>query len=161
MDLRNYLNTRLDPGAPLLISQKLINQFGKVTGDDQAIHCDRNYPGGTIAQGGLLIGLLPQWMGGICPAGIKWSVNRGYKDLQFCHPVHSGHSAYLQGVVSAVRHLRGGAYFIEISFEIRIKETQQVAVKGLWNIVAHTDEVVPEVATHAAPGASLYKSASL
>ena len=95
----------INPGDPIgtsswiTISQEMINDFARVTGDDQWIHVDveraaQSMPGGsTIAHGLLITGLFPTWLRELKPGfgrGMSRTFNYGFNRVRFITPVPVG-----------------------------------------------------------------------
>lgn len=91
-------------GAPMTVTQEMINQFADVTGDHQWIHVDVERAAkespfrATIAHGFLLLSLLPALRDGGNHAivGAASVVNYGADKLRFISPVPAGSEVHVR-----------------------------------------------------------------
>jgi len=85
--------TPLGPTSPLIVTQRMIDQFADVTADHQWIHTDPERAaaspfGSTIAHGYLTLSLVPQFLDAlIVRAPHVTSINYGLNSVRFPAPV--------------------------------------------------------------------------
>ncbi len=106
----------LPPSDWLEVSQTMIDDFARSTGDQQWIHLDvdrarRESPfGGTIAHGYLTVALVSVLLPQILEVkGCTRVVNYGIDRLRLREPVPSGSRLRICGEIEQVRMVRGGA----------------------------------------------------
>lgn len=124
--LKTAVGQELGTSDWLPITQAMIDDFAKATGDYQWIHVDpdrakSNLPGGTtIAHGFLTLSLSPQFSYGLYGvASTKMALNYGTNKVRFISPVPSGSRVRMRAVLLAVEEIPGGAKILtEATFEI-------------------------------------------
>lgn len=85
-----------DWGAPVTVTQEMINQFAELTGDHQWIHVDQERAkagpfGTTIAHGFLTLSMMPSLIDmPVQCSGMSTVVNYGAGKLRFLSPVPAG-----------------------------------------------------------------------
>lgn len=96
-DLKELTGKRVGVSQWLTIDQDQIDDFARLTGDNQYIHVDpqraEHSPfGSTIAHGFLTLSLLPAMIEQAIPhfRNIEMRVNYGFNHLRFVSPVHVG-----------------------------------------------------------------------
>lgn len=127
--LSSQLNEEIHVGEWLTIDQERINQFGKVTDDQQWIHTDperanRESPfKSTIAHGFLTLSLLPVLTDSVDAEespypGVRMTVNYGLNEVRFLYPVKVGSKVRARSTLRAVTPIKRG---LEIVKEIRVE----------------------------------------
>ncbi|MGI9600521.1 MAG: MaoC family dehydratase [Acidimicrobiales bacterium] len=127
-----------DWGAPIEVTQDMINAFAELTGDHQWIHVDIERAnagpfGGPIAHGFLTVSLLPKLNpGGVKITGIKNAVNYGSDGFRFLAPVPSGSSVHARSrIVSAEAKKKGTLLTTEVAVHVVDNETPSLLYKML------------------------------
>ncbi len=124
--LNTFVGQALGTSEWLPVTQTMIDDFAKATGDYQWIHVDAekakaSLPGGTtIAHGFLTLSLSPRFAYGLYGvASAKMALNYGTNKVRFISPVPSGSRVRMRAVLTAVEETPGGArLFVEATFEI-------------------------------------------
>ncbi|MGO9487496.1 MAG: MaoC family dehydratase [Solirubrobacteraceae bacterium] len=107
-----------------LVTQEEIDEFARVTGDDQWIHVDveraKQSPfGGTIAHGYFTLSLAPRFSYDMFSfEGFAFGVNYGLNRVRFPAPMPVGGRVRMRAVLAAVEEIAGGAQITsELTFE--------------------------------------------
>jgi len=107
-----------------LVTQEAIDEFARVTGDDQWIHVDveraKESPfGGTIAHGYYTLSLAPRFSYDMFTfEGFAFGVNYGLNRVRFPAPMPVGGRVRMRATLAAVEELPGGAQITtELTFE--------------------------------------------
>lgn len=123
--LKAKVGEELGVGAWVTVDQELIDDFARVTGDDQWIHIDpakaAETPfGGTIGHGLLTLSLGPKQVYEIVEVtGFSYVLNYGFGKVRFPAPVPVGSRVRMRATLSAVEEIEGGAaYTLTELFEI-------------------------------------------
>jgi len=101
-------------GAPLLITQEMVDTFAHVTGDVQWIHCDperaaQSELGGTIAHGFMSLALIPSLDDEILEVrGFRRALNYGLNRVRFISPIRVGSTITLRTRISFVQSKEAG-----------------------------------------------------
>ncbi len=118
-DAKARLGQEIGVSDWLLIDQQRVNDFARVTGDEQWIHVDverakRESPfGGPIAHGYLTVSLLAKFAGEcIAVEGIKLAVNYGLNRVRFTSPVKVGSRVRASFVLAELEEIPGGAQIV-------------------------------------------------
>jgi acyl dehydratase len=124
-ELRSLLGSELGVGSWITVDQELIDDFARVTGDNQWIHIDPERAaqtpfGSTIGHGLLTLSIGPRMVYEIFEVtGFSYGLNYGYGKVRFPAPVPVGSRLRMRATLSAVEPLPGGvAYTITELFEI-------------------------------------------
>lgn len=125
-DLVRHVGKKLGTSSWHVIDQGMVDEFARVTGDNQWIHVDierakRELPNGsTIAHGFLLLSLVASWMHEIyCIKGETKSINYGFDYLRFLNPVLVGSRVRLHQTLKNAELIDGGVrLLVECSIEI-------------------------------------------
>ncbi len=121
------------------ITQELIDEFARVTGDHQWIHVDRERArresplGTTIAHGFLTLSLLSKLIGEcVRMEGALMSLNYGFDRVRFVSPVPAG--AQIRGTffVEDVQPAAGGGAQITWRVEVELRDAPKPALAALW-----------------------------
>lgn len=98
-----------------VVTQDDVDAFGRVTHDEQWIHCDveraaqESRFGQTIAHGYYTLSLIPHFMGQILDvAGAKFAVNYGINRLRYPAPVPVGSRVRGHLALNEVSEVKGG-----------------------------------------------------
>jgi acyl dehydratase len=119
------------------VSQHLIDDFARASGDSQWIHVDvaraqRESPyGATVAHGFLTLSLLSRMFHESCSVRASASINYGLERVRFVSPVRSG--TYIRGVFSLteIRAIDGGAD-VRWHVEVHIQDGEKPALVAEW-----------------------------
>jgi acyl dehydratase len=94
------------------IDQDDISRFARLTGDQQWVHVDieraKRERGGTVAQGLLLLSLLPSLEAQIMRVTASRVVNAGFSTVRFITPVKSGAYIRLRMTLAGTEERPGG-----------------------------------------------------
>lgn len=124
LELKNVVGERIGPGEWLTISQEMINDFAKATGDHQWIHVDverarRESPGGkTIAHGYLVMSIIGRLQPTIYKVHATRTINYGINKLRFLNAVPVDSRIRLSEVIKLVEEASGG---LRVTTEITIE----------------------------------------
>src|SRR6478672_12603135 len=97
-----------------LVTQEAIDEFARVTGDDQWIHVDveraRESPfGGTIAHGYYTLSLAPKFAYSLVSyEGFAFGVNYGCNRVRFPAPMPVGERVRMRMILAKVEEIPGG-----------------------------------------------------
>jgi len=107
-----------------LVTQEAIDEFARVTGDDQWIHVDveraKESPfGGTIAHGYYTLSLAPRFSYDMFTfEGFAFGVNYGLNRVRFPAPMPVGARVRMRAKLASVEEIPGGAQLTtELTFE--------------------------------------------
>jgi acyl dehydratase len=124
--LRELAGVQLGPGPWHQVTQQAIDDFARVTGDDQWIHVDveraRAAFGGTIAHGLYTLAIGPKLMGELISfGGFAHGLNYGYDRVRFPAPLPVGSELRLRARIAEVSETppNGAQVRIEQTFERR------------------------------------------
>ena len=117
-ELQSKVNQEVQVGPWLTVTQAMIDDFGRVTGDMQWIHVDpvraaaESPFGAAIAHGYLTLSLIPQLIGSVDPErprfpGVKMGVNYGLNKVRFPHPVRAGSRVRARVTLLSVEVVKG------------------------------------------------------
>ncbi|MEA2787574.1 MAG: hypothetical protein QOF71_3678 [Candidatus Eremiobacteraeota bacterium] len=137
-DLERMRGERVGESAWRTVTQELIDDFARVSGDHQWIHVDperarRESPlGTTIAHGFLTLSLLSSMTAEVIsmPAA-RLSLNYGFDRLRFVSPVPVGSEIRGTFAIEDVRRLDDGAQ-ITWRAEVEIRNAPKPALAALW-----------------------------
>jgi len=133
-DLLGKENTKLAASEWLTIEQDRIDEFGRVTGDQQWIHVDparaKDGPfGATIAHGYLTLSLVNMFMPQMIEVRrFSAGVNVGSDKLRFLSPVPVGSRIRGLGELISVEEVKGGAIQAVIRFTVEIEGKDKPAL---------------------------------
>ena len=131
-DLQGLKDQIVGPSDWREVTQEMINQFAKLSGDDQWIHVDverakRESPfGTTIAHGNLTLALidglrrdLSEW------SGFKLGVNYGWNKVRFPAPVVVGAKLRCYAQIVEVTEIGGGWYQVVTRFTVEAEGVEK------------------------------------
>ncbi len=123
-EVRSHVGKELGVSEWKLVTQKDIDEFAAVTGDDQWIHVDveraKQGPfGGTIAHGYYTLSLAPRFSYDMFKfEGFAFGVNYGLNRVRFPAPMPVGGKVRMRAVLASVEDIPGGAQITsELTFE--------------------------------------------
>jgi acyl dehydratase len=124
------------------ISQERINDFARVTEDDQWIHLDgeraqrESAYGTTIAHGFFTVSLLPVWFRETVNLRGRMTINYGFNRLRFPAAVPAGSRVRARFVLNSIKDVDGGAEIAwGISVEIEGREKPALAAEWLIRVM--------------------------
>jgi acyl dehydratase len=113
--VREYVGKELGVSEWHEVTQEAIDEFARVTGDDQWIHIDperaKDTPfGGTIAHGYYTLSLAPKFSYAMFSLeGFAFGVNYGLNRVRFPAPMPVGGKVRMRATLAAVDDIPGGA----------------------------------------------------
>ena len=123
-EVKRYVGKELGVSEWRLVTQQDIDDFARVTGDDQWIHVDveraKQTPfGGTIAHGYFTLSLAPRFSYDMYTfEGFAFALNYGLNRLRFPSPLPVGQLVRMRAKLAAVDEIPGGAQITtEVTFE--------------------------------------------
>jgi acyl dehydratase len=123
-EVKQHVGKELGVSDWRLVSQQDIDEFARVTGDDQWIHIDveraRETPfGGTIAHGYFTLSLAPRFSYDMFSFdGFAFGLNYGLNRVRFPAPMPVGERVRMRAKLAAVEEIPGGAQITtELTFE--------------------------------------------
>ena len=123
-EVKSHIGKELGVSDWLLVTQETIDEFARVTGDDQWIHIDveraKQSPfGGTIAHGYYTLSLAPRFSYDMFSfEGFAFGVNYGLNRVRFPAPLPVGDRVRMRAKLAAVEEVPGGAQITtELTFE--------------------------------------------
>lgn len=122
--VKDYVGRELGVSDWHLVTQEAIDEFARVTGDDQWIHVDveraKESPfGGTIAHGYYTLSLAPRFSYDMFTfEGFAFGVNYGLNRVRFPAPMPVGGRVRMRAALASVEEITGGAQLTtELTFE--------------------------------------------
>jgi acyl dehydratase len=122
--VKDYVGKELGVSDWHHVTQEEIDEFARVTGDDQWIHVDveraKESPfGGTIAHGYFTLSLAPRFSYDMFTfEGFAFGVNYGLNRLRFPSPMPVGDRVRMRAKLASVEEIPGGAQITtELTFE--------------------------------------------
>jgi acyl dehydratase len=123
-EVKAHVGTELGVSDWHLVTQEKIDEFARVTGDDQWIHIDQERAkaspfGGTIAHGYYTLSLAPRFSYDMFKfEGFAFGVNYGLNRVRFPAPMPVGDRVRMRAVLKSVEEIPGGAQIMsELTFE--------------------------------------------
>src|SRR3954470_4393458 len=114
-ELRELKGQTIAPGEGAEVAQQDVDDFARLSGDDQWIHVDVERAksespfGGTIAHGNLTLSLIDGFRRGILQSsGFKLGVNYGWNKVRFPAPVPTGAKVRASVTVDSVDEVGDG-----------------------------------------------------
>lgn len=138
-DLERVRGECVGESSWLTVTQELIDDFARVTGDHQWIHVDperarRESPlGTTIAHGFLTLSLLSKLIGEcVRMEGAVMSLNYGFDRVRFVSPVPA--NAQIRGtfLLEDVRPTDDGGAQLTWRVEVELRDAPKPALAALW-----------------------------
>lgn len=139
LDLKDHRGKVLGASAWFTVTQKAIDDFAAVSGDDHWIHVDvgrasRDMPGGrTIAHGLYLLSLVPVLQREIYSILNRGrGLNYGYDRVRFVAPVPVDSRIRLsQTLVDCIEHARGVRITFDLEIEIEGSERPALVARNI------------------------------
>lgn len=122
------------------IGQALIDEFARVTGDDQFIHVDpvraeaESPYGGTVAQGFLTLALLPAMAREVLPGvrGALARLNYGFDRIRFLAPVPAGARVRARFRLLQAEERRPGELTLKYDVTVEVEGGATPAMVAQW-----------------------------
>jgi acyl dehydratase len=122
------------------VGQALIDDFARVTGDDQFIHVDpvraqaESPYGGAIAHGFLTLSLLPVMARDVVPrtVGTRARINYGFDKVRFLAPVPAGARVRAKFRVLSAETRKAGELMLKYGVEIEVEGGDRPVVAAEW-----------------------------
>ena len=137
-DLERMRGQRVGESAWRTVTQALVDEFARVSGDHQWIHVDperarRESPfGTTIAHGFLTLSLLSSLSAEVISMpNARMGVNYGFDRVRFVAPVPVGSEIRGTFAIEDVRPVDGGAQ-ITWRVEVEVRDAPKPALSALW-----------------------------
>jgi acyl dehydratase len=137
-ELERCRGERVGESAWRTITQELVDEFARITGDRQWIHVDRERARGesptgtTIAHGFLTLSLLSSMIAEVVSyPTARMSINYGFDRVRFVSPVPVGSQIRGAFAVEDVRRIEGGAH-TTWGVEVEVRGAPRPALSALW-----------------------------
>ena len=136
----SLVGTELGVSSWVAVGQPLIDDFARVTGDDQFIHVDparaknESPYGGTIAHGFLTLALLPVMARAVLPQtrGARARINYGFDKVRFLAPVPAGARVRARFRLQSAELRRPGELTLKYEVTVEIEGGTQPALVAEW-----------------------------
>jgi acyl dehydratase len=142
-DYANYVGHKLAPSPWVKVDQKMIDDFGEVTGDRNWYHVDveraaREIPGGrTIAHGLLTLSLVPHLASQIVSVRRRGrAFNYGFDRVRFPAPVPAGSRIRLHMQIISVERKKDGM-FIRNGYTMELEGASKPALSAEMMVLAY------------------------
>ena len=136
-ELRALMGTVVGPTEWREVTQQDIDDFARLSGDDQWIHVDVERAktespfGTTVAHGNLTLSMIDGLRRDLIESkGFKLGVNYGWNKVRFPAPVPAGSKVRATGEVTAVDEVGGGWYQIVTKFTVEVDGSEKPACVG-------------------------------
>jgi acyl dehydratase len=133
-ELKGLVGQTIGPSDWREVTQKLIDQFAEVSGDDQWIHVDTERAktespfGTTVAHGNLTLSMIDGFRSGLMESsGFKMGVNYGWNKVRFPAPVPAGSRIRASIETLSVDELGGGWYQIAQKWTVEVEGNEKPA----------------------------------
>jgi len=133
-ELKGIVGQTIGPSDWREVTQKLIDQFAEVSGDDQWIHVDTERAktespfGTTVAHGNLTLSMIDGFRSGLMESsGFKMGVNYGWNKVRFPAPVPAGSRIRASIETLSVDELGGGWYQIAQKWTVEVEGNEKPA----------------------------------
>jgi acyl dehydratase len=131
-EMKAAVGSSVGPGEWRQVSQKDIDDFARLSGDDQWIHVDVERAkaespfGTTVAHGNLTLSMIDGLRGGLMEStGFALGVNYGWNKVRFPAPVPSGSRIRASVELAAVDEVGGGWYQIVSVFTVEVEGSEK------------------------------------
>ena len=139
-DWRSLIGTEIGVSPWVAIEQPLIDDFARVTGDDQFIHVDpvrakaESPYGGTVAHGFLTLALLPVMARSVLPQtrGARARINYGFDKVRFLAPVPAGARVRARFRLAQADIRRPGELTLKYEVTVELEGGKEPAVVAEW-----------------------------
>lgn len=141
-DWRSLVGAEIGVSAWITVEQQRIDDFARVTGDDQFIHVDPQRAkaespyGGTVAHGFLTLALLPVMARDVLPQtrGARAHINYGFDKIRFLSPVPAGGRVRARFRLLRAEERQTGELTLtyEVTVEVEVGGGTRPAVIAVW-----------------------------
>ncbi len=136
-ELRALMGQEVGPTDWHELTQRDIDDFARLSGDDQWIHVDVERArtespfGTTVAHGNLTLSKIDGLRRDLIESkGFKLGVNYGWNKVRFPSPVPSGSRIRAKAEVTAVDEVGGGWYQVVTKFTVEVEGSEKPACVG-------------------------------
>ena len=136
-ELRALMGQEVGPTDWQEVSQQDIDDFARLSGDDQWIHVDVERAktespfGTTVAHGNLTLSKIDGLRRDLIESkGFKLGVNYGWNKVRFPAPVPAGSRVRAKAEVTAVDEVGGGWYQVVTKFTVEVEGSEKPACVG-------------------------------
>ena len=137
---RSLIGTEIGVSRWIAIEQPLIDDFARITGDDQFIHVDPRRAkvespyGGTVAHGFLTLALLPTMAREVLPQtrGAQARINYGFDKIRFLAPVRAGGRVRARFRLLQAQERRPGELTLKYEVAVEVEESERPAIIAEW-----------------------------
>jgi acyl dehydratase len=133
-ELRQLVGQSIGPGDWREVTQHDVDDFARLTGDDQWIHVDverakNESPfGGTVAHGNLTLSLIDGFRRDVlASSGFKLGVNYGWNKVRFPAPVPTGSKVRAGVTVDSVDELGDGWWQVAQTWTVEVEGNEKPA----------------------------------
>lgn len=137
--IKDVIGTEVGLSNWVTVTQDMVNQFAKLTGDPVEIHTNvelaKQTPfGGTIAHGLLTLSMI----GGFCTStevlmeGVKMGLNYGFNKVRFVAPVKTGSRIRGRFLLKAMEERTPGQWVATMNVTIEIEGEERPAAIAEW-----------------------------
>lgn len=131
-EMREMVGKTIGPSDWREVTQELIDDFARISGDHQWIHVDaeravRESPWGcTIAHGNLTLSMIDGFRDSLIRStGFKMGINYGYNKVRFPAPVPVGAKVRCSAAVSSVDDVGGGWFQVVTAFTVEVEGAEK------------------------------------
>jgi acyl dehydratase len=131
-EMRALVGRTIGPGEWREVTQEAIDDFARISGDDQWIHVDRERAerespfGTTIAHGNLTLSMIDGLrLGLLRSSGFRLGVNYGWNRVRFPAPVPAGSRVRAAVEVLSVDEVGDGWYQVQTRFTVEVEGSEK------------------------------------
>jgi acyl dehydratase len=131
-EMKALVGETIGPGEWREVTQEAIDDFARISGDDQWIHVDRERAerespfGTTIAHGNLTLSMIDGLrLGLLSSTGFKLGVNYGWNKVRFPAPVPAGSRIRASVAVESVEDVGGGWHQVVTVFTVEVEGSEK------------------------------------
>ena len=133
-ELRELVGQTVGPGDWREVTQQDVDDFARLSGDDQWIHVDverakNESPfGGTVAHGNLTLSMIDGFRRDVlASSGFKLGVNYGWNKVRFPAPVPTGSKIRASVTVDSVEEVGEGWWQVEQTWKVEVEGNEKPA----------------------------------
>jgi acyl dehydratase len=133
-ELRDLVGQTIGPGEWREVTQQDVDDFARLSGDDQWIHVDverakNESPfGGTIAHGNLTLSMIDGFRRGVlASSGFTLGVNYGWNKVRFPAPVPTGSKVRASVTVDSVDEVGDGWWQVVQTWTVEVEDSEKPA----------------------------------